>query len=181
MVLNNTNNINNYNTCTTINRNKNNKNININNSLGDSLFKSTENDNFETSKSNSFLNMKKENFVLNPINCDDNHNERNRVIENNLLNSLFFIKMKLLEKKNTVKSRTFIEEIEGREDIITEKRKQCSGLFNYNDDSYDNFFELDEIENFNETFLIKGKRENQEAMSKKSRIREYNQKFQKFH
>jgi hypothetical protein len=140
-----------------------NENININNSLGDSLFKSKENDDFETSKSNSFLNMKKENFVLNPINCDDNHNERNRVIENNLLNSLFFIKMKLLEKKNTVKSKTFIEEIEGREDIITEKRQQCSGLFNYNDDSYDNFFELDEIENFNETFLIKGKRENQEA------------------
>lgn len=137
-------------------------NININNTLADSLFKSKVNEEIDECRNNSFVNMNKENFILNPNNCSDHLKQ---VVENNLLNSLFFIKMKLNQTKNCDESRIFCEENES-DDIKTEKKTRGFNLFDSTFNAYDKLYEEEEVANFNETFL-KGNKEIPEIDSSK--------------
>ena len=134
-------------------------NSNINNTLADSLFKSTKlSIGKEETRNNSFINMQKENFLYNLNNCGQLEKNKKETVERNMLNSLFYIKMKLNENQNLDKVNKIItiekEEDDNNDSQINRLSNTTSSIFNNFNSTNDTNFENEEINNFNNTFLL---------------------------
>lgn len=134
-------------------------NSNINNTLADSLFKSTKQSlGKEETRNNSFINMQKENFLYNLNNCGQLEKNKKETVERNMLNSLFYIKMKLNENQNLDKVNKIItiekEEDDNNDSQINRLSNTTSSIFNNFNSTNDTNFENEEINNFNNTFLL---------------------------
>ncbi len=153
-------------------------NSNINNTLADSLFKSTKfASEKEESRNNSFINMKKENFMFNLNNCGEPEKLKKDTLERNMLNSLFYIKMKLNE--NEIKDNSSkINDIEENEEVDNDMLNRKKGnSYNHMFDKYikknDAYFETEEVNNFNETFLLSKPKNNEKTCNVNNSNLEY--------
>jgi len=153
-------------------------NSNINNTLADSLFKSTKlGHGKEESRNNSFINMQKENFMFNLNNCGELEKKKKDTVERNMLNSLFYIKMKLNENEIRDKSSK-IDEIEENEEVENEvlnrkKGNSFNSIFDKFIQKNDAYFETEEVNNFNETFLSSKPKNNERSCNVNNSNLEY--------
>lgn len=134
-------------------------NSNINNTLADSLFKSTKLTNEkEESRNNSLINMQKENFIFNLNNCGKLEKIKKDTVERNMMNSLFYIKMKLNENENKDNNEKIndVEEIENDENTILKENivNSFNTIYDKLIQKNDTYFEKEEVNNFNETFMF---------------------------
>ena len=151
------------------------ENININNTLADSLFNNKSNLQIEESFNNSYLNMKKENFIYNPENCGINETLKNELVESNLLNSLFYIRMKLKENNENnnqsyeKKNNIFEPENEDESERKINKRN-INALFDDIENAEDKNIENEEIINFHDNFIWKNMNSNENAKFNNSNL-----------
>ncbi len=96
--------------------------------------------------------------MFNLNNCGEPEKLKKDTLERNMLNSLFYIKMKLNE--NEIKDNSSkINDIEENEEVDNDMLNRKKGnSYNHMFDKYiqknDAYFETEEVNNFNETFLL---------------------------